>query len=158
MAEPSFLLDGMLGSLARWLRIMGYDALYLRDLPDGDMLDLLRANDRRLLTRDRQLAERAGERGFRVTGTDLDAQLMAVVTEFHLRVDPAARRCTACNGELRSVDKGSIKGQVAEGTWSVHQDFWRCGGCGKIYWQGSHWKNMDKRLKEINRCPGNSPR
>ena len=158
MAEPSFLLDGMLGSLARWLRIMGYDALYLRDMPDGDMLDLLRANERHLLTRDRQLAERAGERGFLVTGTDLDAQLLAVVTEFHLRADPAARRCTACNGELRSVDKGSIKGQVAEGTWSVHQDFWRCASCGKIYWQGAHWQNIDKRLERINKGPGNSPR
>jgi hypothetical protein len=63
MAEPRFLLDGMLGSLARWLRIMGYDALYVRDASDADMLARLVGNDRTLLPRDRQLADRAGGRG-----------------------------------------------------------------------------------------------
>ncbi|MCX6650050.1 MAG: Mut7-C RNAse domain-containing protein [Methanomassiliicoccales archaeon] len=158
MAEPSFLLDGMLGSLARWLRIMGYDARYMRDLADADMLRLLQGNERHLLTRDRQLAERAGERGFCVSEMDLDAQLLAVVAEFGLRTEQSYRRCTACNGELQAVDRGSVKDEVAEGTWNGYQDFWRCASCGKVYWQGAHWKNIEKRLEGLSRGPGNSPR
>jgi uncharacterized protein with PIN domain len=158
MAEPSFLLDGMLGSLARWLRIMGYDALYARDALDREMLESLRGNERALLTRDRQLADRAGERAFFVESDELDEQLAAVVREFALRTDLGCSRCTACNGELLPVEKGSVEGEVAEGTWEEHQEFWRCAACGKVYWHGAHWKNIQRRMDALSTGRGSSPR
>ncbi|HQN76169.1 MAG TPA: Mut7-C RNAse domain-containing protein [Methanomassiliicoccales archaeon] len=147
MPEPSFLLDGMLGSLARWLRIMGYDSEYLRDEADGELLAIL--GDRYLLTRDKQLAQRAGARGFYMESDDLDVQLSAVVERFGLRLDLERTRCTACNGQLERVPKERVEHKVPEGTWSGHQDFWMCQGCGKVYWQGAHWKNIRGRLDQL---------
>ncbi|MBP8685912.1 MAG: hypothetical protein KBH31_03520, partial [Methanomassiliicoccales archaeon] len=97
MAEPRFLLDGMLGSLARWLRIMGYDALYVRDASDADMLARLVGNDRTLLTRDRQLADRAGGRGLYLEEGELEGQLLTVVERFGLSTEGRMARCSACN-------------------------------------------------------------
>jgi uncharacterized protein with PIN domain len=148
MPEPSFLLDGMLGSLARWLRILGYDSLYLKDEKDAELLALL--GERFLLTRDRQLAQRAGPRGFYLESDDLDAQLSAVVGRFGLRFDVERTRCTACNGPLEKADKELVRGRVAEGTWREHQEFWMCRRCGKVYWQGAHWKNIRGRLERIS--------
>ena len=156
MPEPTFLLDGMLGSLARWLRIMGYDSVYRKDLADGDMLNML--GERSLLTRDKQLAQRAGPRGFYLESDDLDLQLSAVAERFGLRPDPERTRCTACNGELEKAAKDEIRDEVGEGTWNGHQDFWRCRECGKVYWQGAHWKNIRRRLEAFSTGPGSSPR
>jgi len=148
MPEPSFLLDGMLGSLARWLRIMGYDSVYLRDEADRELLTAL--GDRYLLTRDRQLAQRAGARGFYLESDELEVQLSAVVERFGLRFDVERTRCTACNGRLGKVPKEQVEHKVPEGTWSGHQDFWVCRDCGKVYWQGAHWKNIRDRLDKIS--------
>ncbi|MCG7844900.1 MAG: Mut7-C RNAse domain-containing protein [Methanomassiliicoccales archaeon] len=156
--EPSFLLDGMLGSLARWLRILGYDALYLRDVLDADILSTLLDNERILLTRDKQLATRAGPRGLLIVDRELDAQLETVVAMFDLRLDQEPRRCTACNGKLRSVERSSVKGEVREGTWNGHQEFWRCADCGKVYWRGAHWKNIRLRIASLSKDRGNVPR
>lgn len=158
MTDPSFLLDGMLGSLSRWLRLLGYDAEYVRDTSDREMLSLLQGNDRLLLTRDRQLAERAGDRGVLITMTDLNSQLMWLENRLGLRLQPDLRRCTACNGELQTVDKSTVQNEVAEGTWKGYDTFFRCRRCGKIYWQGAHWKNIRRRLDAISKCPGNNPR
>ncbi len=89
---------------------------------------------------------------------DLDAQLLAVVERFGLRFDLERTRCTACNGPLENVAKELVRDRVAEGTWSVHSEFWRCRDCGKVYWQGAHWRNIRGRLERISRCPGNNPR
>lgn len=148
MPEPSFLLDAMLGSLARWLRIMGYDSVYLKDERDDTLLAVL--GERYLLTRDRQLAERAGVRGFYVESDDLDRQMSAVTGRFGLRFDLERTRCTACNGILEKVPKDLVRNEVPEGTWREHQEFWRCGGCGKVYWQGAHWKNIRGRMERFS--------
>ena len=129
MPEPAFLLDGMLGSLARWLRMIGYDSVYVRDAADGDLLGML--GNRSLLTRDRQLAQRAGPRGFYLESDVLDDQLSAVMERFGLSLEREGTRCTACNGELEKVDKEAVRGRVPEGTWSVHQEFWLCSRCGR---------------------------
>lgn len=156
MSEPSFLLDGMLGSLARWLRILGYDSVYRKDAEDGELLAAL--GDRYLLTRDRQLAQRAGARGLYLESDDLDVQLAEIARRFSLRLDLSRTRCPTCNGELERAGKEEVKGSVAPGTLRAHEEFWRCRGCGKVYWHGAHWKNIIPRLEGISRGPGNSPR
>ncbi|OPX63093.1 MAG: hypothetical protein A4E29_00406 [Methanomassiliicoccales archaeon PtaB.Bin134] len=158
MADPCFMLDGMLGTLARWLRIMGYDSLYVQDADDRRMLQLLEGNQRVLLTRDRQLCARAGPRGFLVLSDDLDSQLEAVAGEFGLSPEGRMTRCSACNGALVTQEKEEVRGDIPEGTWSAHDEFWRCGECGKVYWKGAHWNNIRRRMEELSRGPRRSPR
>ena len=98
MGRPRFALDGMLGSLARWLRIMGYDSIYEGNIDDTVLLHRAAAEQRFLITRDKQLALRAGDGGILITSDRLEDQLSMMVERFHLGFGETPSRCTVCNG------------------------------------------------------------
>jgi uncharacterized protein with PIN domain len=159
MAEPRFLADEMLGTLARWLRMMGYDTVYARDLLDREVLGMARAEGRILLTRDRQLAERARDGGLLVTTDVLEEQLEQVIAAFGLREDRPMTRCTKCNGRLETVGREAVAGRVPERVLAIRTEFYLCPKCGQIYWKGTHWDNIERRLERLrNPKDGSSPR
>lgn len=150
---PRFSADEMLGSLARWLRLMGYDTRYERDGSDTDILLRAREEGRVLLTRDKKLAERAGSQGLYIDVRNLDDQIRQVATAYDLVFDEDLSRCTACNGELVLIGRQEASEGVPEGALHSNEEFFRCKSCGKYYWKGSHWTNIRKRLEALDR-PG----
>ena len=155
-----FLADAMLGRLAEWLRILGYDTISAEDLSivdDDYLLDIAEDEDRVLLTKDKQLHEKARKEGVKsvlVEGKDVEHQLAFLVRKGYveLRDVPSLERCPKCNGVLRKASKSEVKGQVPMGVYMSHDEFWICTNCGQIYWKGSHWKRMKEfveRVKEI---------
>lgn len=149
MARHRFLADEMLGTLARWLRMMGYDTEYARDLLDSEVLELARAEGRIVLTRDRQLAERARDHGLLIESDTLEEQLEQVISTFGLRSDRPMTRCTVCNGELRTVGREEVRGSVPERVLSLRTEFYLCPDCGQIYWKGTHWEDIERRLERL---------
>lgn len=137
---PPFLIDAMLGALARRLRWLGYDAEYRRDLADAEMMRIALQEGRVLITRDRALAGRrawAGSRGsLYLTGEDLDEQLKTIIACFG--PPPGASRCTVCNGELLSLDPGQAAALVPPYVAATQTEFSRCERCGRVYWPGTH--------------------
>jgi len=153
--RPRFAADEMLGSLARWLRIMGYDTVYERDRTDSQIVETARKEERVILTRDWELAGRMGERGLYIESDDLDDQLRQVTKTFDLNADESQARCTVCNGELASLPKEGAKGMVPEGVLANNHEFFRCLKCGKIYWKGSHWSNIRRRFQDLDKLVPN---
>ena len=144
---PKFIADHMLGSLARWLRMMGYDTTYDQALDDPDIAKLARAEGRFVLTRDKELSKEPGS--FLIEVDDLDGQLKSVAEKFGLKFHDDLIRCSACNGELVDLSKDQAKDQVPEGALTSNEKFWRCSRCGKIYWKGTHWRGIMDRLKKL---------
>jgi len=161
---PRFLADAMLGRLARWLRILGFDADYFPG-EDDDLLHKARLEGRVLLTRDTRLLQRCAVGVRPVPGRDADPlpahlfiqsdyvmeQLRQVIAA--LRLDPAAprvHRCACCNVALESRDKAEVLGLVPEFVWSHHQAFWACPRCRRIYWPGTHWRRMEEVIKALS--------
>lgn len=142
-------MDEMLGSLARWLRIMGYDAIYHKDQTDTEIVNTAVREGRYLLTRDRELALRAGELGIYVEGDEVLDQLTQVSRELGLASDETRTRCTLCNGELEKVPPVEVEDEVPEGALESNDEFYRCRSCGKIYWKGSHWEDIRSRLDQV---------
>ncbi len=152
-----FLVDGMLGSLARWLRISGYDAEYRREADDDSLIEEASRTGRVLLTRDRELAHRARKRGMEavlVEGEDEVFQLGELAAVFGLELDPSCSRCPKCNGPLTRVEKDQIKDRVPEASLEAFEVFWVCGVCGNVYWRGSHWDQIVSTLEEAERLSG----
>jgi hypothetical protein len=147
--QPRFAADEMLGSLARWLRIMGYDTNYEKDRGDDEILRSAQEQGRVLLTRDEELADRAAPLSLYILSDDIDAQLRQVVDAYNLAADEAMVRCTVCNGELDRTPKEELLGVVPTGALENHQEFFRCRSCGKVYWKGSHWNNIRRRLGNL---------
>ena len=148
--RPKFAVDEMLGTLARWLRIMGYDAVYEKDRDDDQIVEDTKTQDRALLTRDKELATRSGESGLYIASDRLEEQIRQVWRTYGLKPDLDLARCTVCNGELEALAEEDAKGRVPEGVFLMNHEFFRCRSCGKVYWRGTHWLNIKKRLAALD--------
>ena len=142
------LCDHMLGSLARWLRFMGYDTAYPEPTSDRDLIDLARREERILLTRDKELAGRVRD-AVGIRSDDLDEQIREVAAVLPLRLIDPLSRCSLCNSVLLPVSRDAIEELVPVGVRSRHEEFWRCPSCHRVYWQGSHWDKMVERLNHL---------
>lgn len=152
--EPRFLLDAMLGSLARWLRICGYDAEYPGNISDEELIRLASIEGRILLTRDELLhrkAMREGLESFLVEGGSDAEMLRSVSRRFNLKLDPERSRCPICGAELKAADRETLRGRVPTRTLKAYDDFWICTSCGQVYWRGSHWKSILEMVEAAGR-------
>ncbi|AUV81011.1 hypothetical protein C2R22_04500 [Salinigranum rubrum] len=144
------LLDVMLGKLARYLRMCGYDAAYALDHgveADDDVLALARDEDRQLVTRDRQLAERAPG-GVHVGSREIEDQLRELRREgFELTLSDRPTRCGRCNGRVEPVDAGEAVPDYAPDP--ADTPCHRCRDCGQVFWKGSHWDDVRERLARL---------
>lgn len=146
-----FVIDTMLGKLARWLRAMGYDTLYFRAADDRYLLQLARAQARTLLTRDARLARLAEPGSVLIRATEIEPQIAEVVERLALSPtgDGLLSRCLECNALLEDRAKESVRGLVPEYVFATQDRFMGCPGCARIYWQGSHADRILARLARI---------
>ncbi|MBC7222925.1 MAG: Mut7-C RNAse domain-containing protein [Anaerolineae bacterium] len=147
--EPSFLLDGMLGRLARWLRLLGYDAAYEPSLPDAQLARRARAEGRILLTRDRVLARRRGVRAVLVREDRLEGQLAQLRRELGLSWQGRRPRCPACNEPLEPMPRDEAWGLVPPYVFVHHERFDLCPSCERVYWRGTHVEDVERRLQDL---------
>jgi len=140
----------MVGKLARWLRLLGYDARYERDMPDGRLVEAARREERVLLTRDRRLVRRRACRDFLLVESDDPVeQLRQVVDQMDLEVDDSRwfERCMDCNRRLVRVARQQVRVEVPEHVYRQHRRFARCPACRRVYWRGTHVSGMRRRLR-----------
>jgi uncharacterized protein with PIN domain len=143
LADPRFILDVHLGTLARRLRLVGVDAAYANDLDDDTLIERANADRRVLLTQDRGLLRRHSLwRGAYVRGARPDDQLRDVLDRFAPPLAPWTR-CAACNGWLAPARKADVEPLLRPGTRRTYQTFSRCADCGRVYWRGAHSKRLD---------------
>jgi uncharacterized protein with PIN domain len=145
-ADTALLLDVMLGKLATYLRMCGYDTAYALDRgveADGRLRELARSEGRLLVTRDAQLARRAD--GLLLESTAVTAQLREFSdVGFGLKLSEPTR-CANCNGELIEVPaNGNSTPEYAP--HPVDLQIWRCPDCGQHFWKGSHWDSVAETL------------
>jgi len=149
-----FLVDGMLGSLARWLRICGYDAQYVRDTVDETLIGEARSGGRALLTGDKLLyrkALRAGLEALLVEGGSAVERLALVAARFDLSLDPEMSRCPRCGAALKEVNEEELRGRIPDQSLEAYNEFWACASCGKAYWRGSHWGNIQETVRDASK-------
>jgi len=139
----------MLGSLAKWLRIIGYDTVYERDKNDDEILERARTEGRYLLTRDKLLAQKAGQDGLYIISDAISEQVRQVTQAFRLNFDEKGTRCALCSGELVIITKEEASSSVPPRSLSMTDEFFKCSRCGQVFWKGTHWNNILKKLSEF---------
>jgi uncharacterized protein with PIN domain len=151
---PRFLLDGMLGSLSRWLRIGGYDTEYRKDTSDDNLIEEAIIEKRILLTRDKVLVKRARKRSVKaiyLENEDDEKELSQLTYELGIILDPTYARCPKCNHLVNKVAKSEVASKVPEGTFNTVNDYCACPSCGSIYWRGSHWPRIVETLNNVGK-------
>ncbi|MHB9038033.1 MAG: DUF5615 family PIN-like protein [Armatimonadota bacterium] len=137
-----FLADAMLGKLAKWLRMLGYDTVYIPDADDDDLVRIAIREDRILLTRDTLLCARrmVRNRCVFVDWGSTGEQVRQVMRELDLKLshDSLFTRCTVCNGEIVPIAKSEIADRVPPYVYKTQNEFGYCAHCDKIYWRGTH--------------------
>jgi len=142
-----FIVDGMLGKLTRWLRILGHNVKYSNKLDDALLITTAKKERRVLLTHDLGLYQQAVAKGveaFYVEGKTEPERLAQVARRFHvdLNIDMATSRCPKCNARVKPISKDKVANKVEKSTFTNYDEFWECPKCGQIYWQGAHWTKI----------------
>ncbi len=142
LREPRFVADAHLGGLAHQLRLFGFDTLYDNHFEDAEIVRLTVEQGRIMLTRDRELLKRLTH-GCYVRALHRDQQLRDVFDRLDLA--GSARpftRCLRCNAPLRAIDKADVVERLPTGVRERHERFACCEGCGRVFWEGTHWRRM----------------
>ena len=140
-----FIADIMLGRLAKWMRLLGFDVLYDRAISDNEIIRISLEQARVILTRDTGLVARplASNHVF-INNDNVRQQLQQVLTTFHITSMPGPlTRCSVCNTLLLPVAKQDVRDLVPLYVYEKNNTFLRCESCRKIYWQGTHVKKME---------------
>ncbi len=144
LRDPRFVADAHLGKLARHLRLFGFDTLFFNDAGDDRLAELSVAQRRILLTRDRALLMRRElTHGCFLHSIDPTQQLLELFRRLDLFPCTAPfTRCIECNGRLQAVEPAQVVTLVPKRVAELYTEFWRCGDCAKIYWKGSHYREL----------------
>ena len=140
----------MLGRLAKWLRLLGYDTAYLRDADDPNLARMARAQNRVLLTRDVELTRRCGLRAVLIESERVDAQVRQVLATLNLTPQETFSRCAECNAPLEAASRDALRDAVPPYVFQTQDTFRRCPACARMYWRGTHWARMLATLHDLD--------
>ena len=150
-----FLCDQMLGTLAKWLRLFGFDTFYANtEMKDENLLQITKKENRIIITRDKQLISRGRKENLQVieiNTTDLDEQLSYVLSHVKINKNAILSRCSLCNTVLDEIKKNDVKDKVPEKVFENNEKFWFCPKCNKPYWMGSHYDKIINKIDEIKK-------
>jgi hypothetical protein len=149
--KPRFLADCNVGRLARWLRALGYDASYHTRIGDAELVREAAAENRVVLTRDRDLTKRRViqtglVRAILIRDDDVTNQLRQVFAELGLELEEALTRCIECNSELQPRMPDMVAERVPPYVRRTQSRYSECPECGRVYWAGTHWRRMREVL------------
>ena len=153
LRRTAFILDVHLGKLARGLRLLGFDCCYRNDFDDPQIIRRSLSEHRIILTRDRRLLQdQSVQHGYWVRASDPDTQVGEVLMRFDLLGQiKAFTRCTVCNGGLAAIAKAAVSDRLQPKTSRYYDEFWICTDCRRLYWKGTHYRRLAKRVRRWSR-------
>ncbi|MCM8772341.1 MAG: Mut7-C RNAse domain-containing protein [Candidatus Omnitrophica bacterium] len=146
-----FIVDGMLGGVGRWLRIIGYDTLYFNTNKKIELIRTAEKEKRIILTKDKKFASNFPKLVFYIEGNNTFQQFKEVVKKFGLQIkeENLFKICSICNTYLEEIEKEKVKNLVPEYVYKTKEEFSICRKCNKIYWEGDHCKYIREKLKNL---------
>ena len=146
----------MLGNIAKKLRLLGYDSEFSSNMNDDELILKAEKENRIIITKDELLSHQARKKNVQlihVTANNEVEQLVQIYKNLELAkymISSTKTRCTICNGQLDPIDKNQAAAKVPDGVLEQTDHFWKCSKCDRIYWEGSHIKNLQKFVVGLN--------
>ncbi len=150
-----FLVDAMLGNIAKKLRILGFDSEYVSDIDDSKLIEKAKNENRTIISRDRDLIDRTKKNKISsvyITKENEIEQFLEILETTHLQFDEISgdsARCTKCNSPTSKISKLELENKIPQGVLEFNEKFWKCDGCDQIYWEGTHIKNLQEFIHKI---------
>lgn len=148
---PRFVVDKMLGKLAKWLRILGYDTFYKNKISNATLLSIANSDNKILITRNHFFKKSKHQiKIIFITKDNLKDQLLELNNKIKLSTDKLFTRCPICNRKITEIEKEYVKDIVPEYVYQNQDRFFQCLLCGKVYWAGTHLENAKKFIENLN--------
>ena len=154
--NPTFFVDAMLGNIAKKLRLMGYDSKYASDIQDDDLINLARNEQRIIISRDENLVKMALKleiKSIFLEKQEETKQFHEIIDKLNLKIieiNGDRARCPLCNTKTKFVTKDKVRNKISAKILEQNEKFWECENCRKIFWEGSHIRNLRKFVSELN--------
>jgi len=158
--EIKFIADNNVGKLARCLRLIGYDTLLYEKKNDSQMIKTALSEDRVILTKDSQFVRRrlvidGRLKAIQIKHDDPDLQVQEIVQTLNLNYHfKPFSLCLECNQELIDRDRKEVQNRVPAHVFKTQAQYTECPTCHRIYWRGTHWQAMVKKLQELQSSTG----
>jgi uncharacterized protein len=151
LRKPKFILDVHLGTLAKYMRMLGLDTLYQNNYKDEEIVKISLKEKCTILTRDRGILKRSDvTRGYWIRNTKSNEQIIEVIKRFDLKAQiKELSRCLLCNSLLRKISKGKIIDRLPLKVKEFQNEFYYCRKCDKIFWKGSHYTKMKGIIEKL---------
>ena len=151
LRKPKFILDVHLGTLAKYMRMLGLDTLYQNNYKDEEIVTVSLIEKRTILTRDRGILKRSDvTRGYWIRNTKTDEQIIEVIKRFDLKAQmKELSRCLLCNSLLRKIPKEKIIDRLPKKVIEYQKEFYYCRNCDKVFWKGSHYTKMKGIIEKL---------
>ncbi len=154
--EIKFIVDHNVGKLVKWLRLLGYDTVFFAGADDADMVARALKEKRVMLTRDTGIMERwvvtSGKlKAILIKSEVPEEQIQQVVQTLRLDFKPFTR-CLECNQTLTPTGQEAVKGRVPPYVFKTQEQYMECPNCHRIYWRGTHWQAMVKKLARLTQA------
>ena len=150
-----FLVDSMIGNVAKKLRLFGYDTIYKSDFDDLKLLEQAKKQQRIIISRDHDLIARAKKQEINsiyITEIEEIDQFLEIFKSISLEVDEITgdiARCTKCNSTTSQIDKSKVIEKVPKKVLEFNEKFWQCDNCNQIYWEGTHIIKIQEFLEKL---------
>ncbi len=155
ISNPKFIVDNNVGKLAKWLRMTGYDTLFFTGDDDWQMVRTALAEGRVILTRDTQIMKRGVVTSGRlkailIKSDEPEQQVRQVVESLNLDCQFGLFTiCLECNQPLEERSKQQVQDLVPPYVFQTQSQYMECPACHRIYWRGTHWRAMNKKLEKF---------
>ena len=146
--QKKLAADNMLGGLAKWLRLLGFDTFYLKDSPTTPIPDRILLTSRSHVSQNPML--KGWEKVIYISEQSKD-QLGDAIRGLNININDIRllTRCSLCNSELETISAEEVSGRVPEHIFHSHKNFSKCPGCGRIYWPGSHQERIKNVVQKL---------
>ena len=157
--RPRFIVDANVGKLARWLRMLGYDTVFINDIDDGELVSIAIRERRIIITKDTQIMLRRVITGGRVKAVlieddDPRDQFRQLARAVNLDQEYKFTRCLECNQPLEPRSKDEVEGLVPPYVFKTQSQYHQCPACQRIYWRATHWQHMSQVLDTLMEAAG----
>lgn len=151
LRKPKFVLDVHLGTLAKYMRMLGFDTLYKNNYKDDEIVKISLKEGRAILTKDRGILKRSEvTRGYWIRSTKTDEQIIEVIKRFNLKAQiKKLSRCLLCNSLLKKISKEKAIDRLPRKVKEYQHEFYYCKNCDKVFWKGSHYTKMMGIIEKI---------
>ena len=153
--DMRFIVDANAGKLAKWLRLLGHDARFFDGADDAELISTALKEARVILTRDTHIMEwgivsRGQVKAILIHDDNDEVQVRQVISELKLENElKPFTICLECNEPLFHMDRADVEHKVPPYVYQTQDQFVECLKCHRIYWRGTHWQGMMKKLERV---------